>query len=477
MGEGYCPTGQAAVVAVMKMHDYGIEDPAVVSKASVERGLFRSTMRRKYISTAKTTSTDRQFFGVPNMDWCNKYRDNSKRALNPLTGAPDPHTQVEADVDAVIGKYSRTKSKSSEGGHIGYVDQSVTTKKPGVSRVDEVRTSTALDGSMSCTVITRQHRMLEIGDKLTDRHAQKGTVSLMPEMQDMPFTANGLVPDVIVSPDQFPSRMTEGKLIEMIGGKVAALTGERVDLTPFRELGPLGAELLKHGKHWSGKEVFYDPITGRKMQNPVMVGIVDMEKLRHMVCDKIHSRARGPMLFVLQQPVEGRGREGALRLGEMERDTLLAHGAPAVLNDRLHKCSDGKIFVMCPVCGSYAETLPSADEEEGGMEVEGVCPAIDPAGTQAVIPRLGDRSMYCRNCANSVAQGLLPRGSTQPVREMAMPQAMYLFKNYLEAMQLGLALHDGQPAEGDAESAGLAEPAEPAEAPEAVPPSPNYVVV
>lgn len=420
MGESAMPTGQAAVVAVMKMHDSGIEDAMVVSQASADRGMFRSDMKRKYATPAKVTSTDRQYFGVADSDWCSGVRDSSKAKLNPLTGAPDPHTEIRADVDAVIGKYSRRKIKGANGAQMEFSDQSITVKKPGACRVETVRTTASLDGSMTCSVLTRQTRKLTIGDKLTDRHAQKGTVSRMPTMENMPFTASGIVPDVIISSCQFPSRMTMAKLVELVGGKVAALRGERVDLTPFRELGDLGAELLKHGLHWSGKEVFYDGLTGRKMQSPVAVGIVDMEKLRHMVCDKIHSRSRGPMLFVLQQPVEGRGRDGALRLGEMERDTLIAHGASAVLNDRLHTCSDGKVFVMCEVCGAYAEALP--DEQDGH-------------GTEAEVH---GKMMFCRNCVNKKAAG--ETVTTRPVREMSKPQAMYLFKNYLEAMQLGMAL-------------------------------------
>jgi len=421
LGEDDLPTGQQMIVMIGKLDNYGIEDAIVINQRCVDFGAFRSLFERRYVSSVKVTATDQQQFGRADPTTCSQFRAGDKAALNPLTGTPDPGTELAAGA-CVIGKYATRKLKSSRNdpdakGH-EVVDQSTITRKPGVSVVDHVRMSVASDGSTMATVGTRQERILKVGDKLTDRHAQKGCVAEKRRPEDMPCTRDGMTPDVCVSPDQFPSRMTVAKIIEMLAGKLAALKGEVIDLTPFRDLGDFAGEIMKHGYHWSCKEVMFDPITGRKMQNPVAIGIVDYAKLKHMVDDKAHSRREGPMLPVLQQPVEGRGRDGALRLGEMERDTLLAHGAAAVLNDRLHKCSDGKEFVICGVCSEFAEALPDG---------------ADGKGTEA---HIDDEWWYCRACAAMADADTT--AATAPVAKMALPQAMYLMKQYLGAMQIGL---------------------------------------
>ena len=434
MGDVDLPTGQEVVLAIGKFDNFGIEDAVVISQAAVDRGLFRSFMLRKYSSTVRSTATDRVTFGVPDPSKCSAFKAGSKTKLNPLVGAPDPSTTVDADTDTIIGKYTSRKLKSSrndpdaKGSRI--VDQSTLTRKPGTSRVEYVRASTNVDGSKMVTVGARQERTVQVGDKITDRHAQKGCCSFLAAAEDLPFTKDGVTPDVIVSPCQFPSRMTVAKIIELVAAKSAALTGKPVDLTPFRELGDFEADLINAGFHWSAKEVMYDAHTGRKIQNPVAIGIVNYRKLRHMVEDKIHSRSLGPMLHVLQQPVEGRGRDGALRLGEMERDTLLAHGAASVLTDRLQKCSDGKEFVMCPKCSNFAEALP---EDADGK------------GTEA---QIDGEWYYCRVCAGGAAAPgganaaqadvASPDCARRPVEVVALPQAVYLMKHYMDTMQLSM---------------------------------------
>jgi len=200
----------------------------------------------------------------------------------------------------------------------------------------------------------RSERVPQVGDKFCSSHGQKGVCAMMVRQEDLPFTKDGMVPDIIINPHCIPSRMTIAHLIETLQGKVAASEGRVKDGTPFEPgLAPeaIADQLHALGFQRHGTEVFYCGKTGQKLPCQVFIGPIQYRRLKHQVDDKIHARSRGPISRLTRQPVEGRSRDGGLRFGEMERDALLAHGASNMINDRLFDNSDAHTCIVCEKCG------------------------------------------------------------------------------------------------------------------------------
>jgi DNA-directed RNA polymerase III subunit RPC2 len=202
-------------------------------------------------------------------------------------------------------------------------------------------------------VLLRQTRRPELGDKFSSRHGQKGVCGIIIQQEDMPFNDDGISPDIIMNPHGFPSRMTVGKMIELISGKAGVLDGTLQYGTCFggSKLEDMTKILIDKGFSYSGKDMLYSGITGECLQAYIFFGPIYYQKLKHMVMDKMHARPRGPMALLTRQPTEGRSRDGGLRLGEMERDCVIAYGASQLLLERLMISSDAFEVDICQKCG------------------------------------------------------------------------------------------------------------------------------
>ncbi|MEM4579201.1 MAG: DNA-directed RNA polymerase subunit B [Thermosphaera sp.] len=350
------PSGQNMVVAVLTFTGYNMEDALIMNKSSADRGLARSTFFRLYSTVEyKYMGGQQDEILIPPTN-IRGYR--GLRAYEKLEedGIVAPESQV-AGGDVLVGKISPPRFLGAQeymlGAGLTKQDTSVVMRHEEKGVVDTVLMTTDSEGNKLVKVRVRDLRIPELGDKFASRHGQKGVLGLLVPQYDMPFTEDGVVPDLVINPHAFPSRMTVGQLIESIAGKVAALSGKVIDATPFHKTPVQELELVLKRHHYlpSGEEVMYDGRTGEMIQSPVFIGIVYYQKLHHMVSDKVHARARGPVQILTRQPTEGRSRAGGLRWGEMEVDCLVGHGTSLLLRETVLDRSDVTRIYVCEICG------------------------------------------------------------------------------------------------------------------------------
>ena len=262
----------------------------------------------------------------------------------------DPLNPLESSGGTAGGAGSNANSNPRQQ---DYRETPTVYKGPIPSYVEKVMVSSNADEMYLIKMLLRQTRRPELGDKFSSRHGQKGVTGLIVQQEDMPFNDSGICPDMIMNPHGFPSRMTVGKLMELLGGKAGVLEGKFHYGTAFggSKVEDICDELVKNGYNYQGKDILTSGITGEPLEAYIYHGPVYYQKLKHMVVDKMHGRARGPRALLTRQPTEGRSREGGLRLGEMERDCLIAYGASMLLVERLMISSDAFDVDVCNKCG------------------------------------------------------------------------------------------------------------------------------
>src|SRR3989338_1541746 len=370
------PSGQNVVLAIMTHGGYNMEDALILNKASVDRGLARSTYFRPYTSVElKYAGGLQDKIEIPEKGTSGYKTEESYRYLEE-DGVVYPEAKMSSG-EVVIGKTSPPKFLSETR------EISVKARKEGSSVIrqeekgiiDAVFLTENKDGNKIIQVRARDLRIPELGDKFATSHGQKGVVGSLVEENDMPFTSRGIRPDIIFNPHSIPGRMTVGYLMELLCGKIGSLSGKIMDGTGFQNtrIEDMEEQMKSLGFRYDGKETMYSGITGKMMEVKIFVGTMYYQKLKHMVANKMHARASGKVTLLTRQPIEGRAKGGALRLGEMEQEALVAHGSSLLLKERydsdkvvIHICSKcGYIAVednihkkiYCPLCGSN-ETDP-----------------------------------------------------------------------------------------------------------------------
>jgi DNA-directed RNA polymerase beta subunit len=349
------PSGCQIHVAIMTHTGYNQEDSVLINKAAIDRGLFLATIYHTEKDEDKNIIRDEIIRCKPDKTKTKGIKFGNYEKLNGQGFIPE-NSLVE-NRDVIIAKTIPIKENRNDPTKLmKYEDQSKTFRTTEETYIDANYTGRNGDGYNFAKVRVRILRKPVMGDKVSSRHGQKGTVgNIVPEC-DMPFTKDGLRPDIIINPHAIPSRMTIAQLKETLLGKVLLELGMFGDATSFGDLDvkTIAQELQRVGYESYGNEIMYNGLTGEQLEMSTFIGPVFYQRLKHMVNDKQHSRAIGPMVNLTRQPAEGRSRDGGFRVGEMERDVMLAHGASRFCRERLYDVSDKYSIHVCKKCGMMA---------------------------------------------------------------------------------------------------------------------------
>ncbi|KAI1921534.1 DNA-directed RNA polymerase I subunit RPA2 [Ophidiomyces ophidiicola] len=415
------PNGMNAVVAVISYTGYDMDDAMIINKSAHERGFGYGTIYKTKVysldnkesrgNRAKSRKEITKLFGFApggliKAEWRNQLDEDGLPHIGGKVGEGDIiaawHTvQYDPAANTYLNVDKQThflKYKDSEAGYI-----------------DSIRILGAETGGEPCQAISVKYRIPRkpvIGDKFSSRHGQKGVCSQLWPAVDMPFSESGMQPDVIINPHAFPSRMTIGMFVESLAGKAGALHGLAQDSTPFQFSEEytagnyFGEQLRKAGYNFHGNEPMYSGVTGREFAADIYIGVVYYQRLRHMVNDKFQVRTTGPVNALTGQPIKGRAKGGGIRVGEMERDALLAHGAAFLLQDRLMNCSDSTRAWICRTCGSFLSTQVAVSQmlsphRNPAMEAVVKTSSTAVARPTGGVSALGGQAgiVRCRRCA------------------------------------------------------------------------------
>jgi DNA-directed RNA polymerase II subunit RPB2 len=357
---GCLPYGENAIVALAIYSGYNQDDSILLNDASLRRGLFHTTYYHSYdvsenvIDPMLQTHTE-----IANVAADPKHKDAVVRKegynydLLDETGVIKPGVTID-DKTVLVGIVS--PKYNAAGTLIGYTDVSYTPKRGQHGVIDAIQPYVTSENVKGVKIRIAEHRIPEVGDKFSARHGQKGTVGMRMPEEDMPFTANGVRPDMIVNPHAFPSRMTIGQFVESMSTKLGLHLGCITDSTPFsasNRVPEMRTLLEKAGFHSQGHELLYNGQTGEMLQSEIFMGPTYYLRLKQMVEDKINYRSTGPKTLLTHQPLQGRADEGGLRIGEMERDALISHGVAKFLHESLMDRSDKSTTSFDPDAGRF----------------------------------------------------------------------------------------------------------------------------
>jgi DNA-directed RNA polymerase II subunit RPB2 len=349
------PSGAPLIVAIMSYTGYNQEDSVLVNQGAIDRGMFSATIYHTEKDEDKKINGDEEVRCHPDASKTKGMKFGNYDKLN-QRGVMPANTFIE-NRDIIMGKVIPIKDNRNDPTKIvKYEDISRVYHTSEECYVDKSYIDSNGEGYCFCKVRVRAFRKPVIGDKVSSRMGQKGTIgNIIPE-RDMPFTKEGIRPDIIINPHAIPSRMTIGQLKETLLGKVLVNLGLFGDGTSFGEydIKDISKELLKVGFEMNGNELLYNGLTGEQIKSDIFIGPVFYQRLKHMVADKQHSRSIGPMVNFTHQPAEGRSRDGGLRFGEMERDAMVGHGASRFTKGRMYDCSDKYEVHVCRKCGIIA---------------------------------------------------------------------------------------------------------------------------